>query len=124
MLAKNVRYTENGVELIPADGMWGTLGARGKYNLYVCDTKTGQAGFYGTVSENSRINYIALRVKVDEALISEIELIVVRPAGAAGTTVSSTASSAGQRMEQLSVRPQFLQTIPQEERIGNVSDQK
>jgi hypothetical protein len=118
MLAKDVRYTENGVRLIPGDGMWGTLSARGKYNLYACDTKSGQAGFYGTVSENGRINYIALRVKVNEALISEIELIVVRPAGAAGVTVSSTALSAGQRMEQLSVRPQFLQTLPPAERMS------
>ena len=54
MFAKDVRYTENGVELIPGDGMWGTLNSRGKYNLYVCDTKAGQAGFYGTVSENGR----------------------------------------------------------------------
>ncbi len=54
MFAKDVRYTENGVELIPGDDMWGTLSSRGKYNLYVCDTKAGQAGFYGTVSENGR----------------------------------------------------------------------
>jgi hypothetical protein len=97
MLAKNVRYTENGVELIPGDGMWGTLGARGKYNLYVCDMKAGQAGFYGTVSENDKINYIALRVKVDDALISEIELIVARPE----STASPSTLSAGQRMEQI-----------------------
>jgi hypothetical protein len=116
MLAKDIRYTENGVELIPGDGMWGTLSVRGKYNLYVSDMKAGQAGFYGTVSENGRINYIALRVKIDEALISEIELIVVRPESTAGAT--DTTRSAGQRMEQRSVRPQFLQTIPPEERMS------
>lgn len=52
MLAKDVRYTENGVELILGDCMWGTLSASGKYNLYFCDMKSGQTGFYGTVSEN------------------------------------------------------------------------
>jgi hypothetical protein len=79
MLAWDARYTENGVELRIGDGMWGTLSARGKYNLYVCDPEAGQAGLYGTVSENGRLNYIALRVKVFEALIGEIEAIVVRP---------------------------------------------
>jgi hypothetical protein len=114
MLAKDVRYTENGVELILGDGMWGTLSDRGKYNLYVCDMKAGQAGFYGTVSENGRINYIALRVKIDEALISEIELIVVRPED----VDSPSSPSAGRRMEQRSVRSQFLQTIPPAERMS------
>ena len=28
MLAKDVRYTENGVALIPGDGLWGTASAR------------------------------------------------------------------------------------------------
>jgi hypothetical protein len=117
LFAKDVRYTENGVNLMIGDGMWGTLSARGKYNLYVCDTKAEQAGFYGTVYENGRINYIALRVKVDEALISEIEVIVKRPDGAAGVDIPSSAPSAGERMEKLSVRPQFLQTVPPAERM-------
>ena len=81
MLARDVRYTENGVQLRLGDGMWGTLSARGKYNLYISDPESGQTGFYGTVSENGGMNYIALRVKVFEALIGEIETIVVRPSG-------------------------------------------
>ena len=28
-LAKDIRYTENGVELVPGDGLWGTASARG-----------------------------------------------------------------------------------------------
>ena len=41
MLAKDVHYTENGVELILGDGMWGTLSARGNYNLYISDPEAG-----------------------------------------------------------------------------------
>jgi len=52
MLARDVSYTENGVEIRLGDGLWGTLSARGKYNLYVCDTESGEAGLYGTVSDN------------------------------------------------------------------------
>ncbi len=117
MLAKDVRYTENGVELGLGDGMWGTLSDRGKYNLYVSDPETGQAGFYGTVSENGGMNYIALRVKVFEALISEIEVIVVRPSGMMNTGQPPT-PSAGEIMDQKIPRPQFLQTIPPAERMS------
>ncbi len=117
MLAKDVRYTENGVELRLGDGMWGTLSDRGKYNLYVSDPESGQAGFYGTVSENGGMNYIALRVKVFEALISEIEVIVVRPSGMMNLGQPPT-PSAGEIMDQKIPRPQFLQTIPPAERMN------
>jgi hypothetical protein len=35
MLTRDVRYTGNGVALQLDDGIWGTLSARGKYNLYI-----------------------------------------------------------------------------------------
>jgi hypothetical protein len=117
MLAKDVQYTENGVELILGDGMWGTLSARGKYNLYISDPEAGQAGFYGTVSENGRLNYIALRVRVTEALISEIEVIVVRPSGLMNPGQNAS-PSVGEVMDQKTPRPQFLHTVPLEERMN------
>jgi hypothetical protein len=117
MLAKDVQYTENGVKLRLGDGMWGTLSARGKYNLYVCDPEEGQAGFYGTVSENGGMNYIALRVKVYEALIEEIEAIVARPSVVMGAPGQQPQPSAGQLLDQKQPRPQFLQTVPAAERM-------
>ena len=116
MMAKDVLYTENGVALRPGDGMWGTLTARGKYNLYVSDPEAGQAGFYGTVVENGRLNYIALRVKIVEALITEIETIVVRPEGM--NTSEQTKQSVGEKMDEMTVRPQFLQTVPPKHRMS------
>jgi hypothetical protein len=112
MLARDVRYTENGVELRLGDGLWGTASARGQYKLYVSDPEAGQAGFYGTLSENGVMDYIALRLKVFEALISEIELIVVRPGGMGG------GGGAGEILEKAGhPRPQFLQTVPKAERM-------
>jgi hypothetical protein len=117
MLARDVRYTENGVELRLGDGMWRTLSARGKYNLYLSDPEAGQAGFYGTVSENGALDYIALRVKVFEALIAEIEVIVVRPPGMTGAPGQTPPPSAGQILDRKTPRPQFLQTVPAPERM-------
>lgn len=117
LFARDVHYTENGVELRIGDGLWGTLSARGNYNLYVSDLEAGQAGFYGTVSENGRMNYIALRVKVFEALISEIELIVVRPEGMM-TADTTKPPSPGDVMNEKEPREQFLQTVPPEKRMS------
>jgi hypothetical protein len=118
MLARDIRYTENGVELRLGDGMWGTLSARGKYNLYVSDPEAGQVGFYGTVDENGGMNYIALRVKVFEALITEIEAIVVRPTAPESPNNQTPPPSKGEIMDQKTVRPQFLETVPPAERMS------
>jgi hypothetical protein len=116
-LSRDARYTENGVELRLGDGMWGTLSARGKYSLYVSDPIAGQTGLYGTVSENGRLDYIALRVRVLEALISEIEAIVVRPSGMMDGPGQPPRPSTGQILDEKTPRPQFLQTVPVSERM-------
>jgi hypothetical protein len=116
MLARNVHYTENGVELRIGDGIWGTLSARGKYKLYVSDPETGQIGFYGTVSENGAMDYIALRLKVTEALVAEIEAIVSRPLEVMGNTPMASAGDTLEKRGQ--PRPQFLQTVPEAQRMS------
>ncbi|MBN2319189.1 MAG: hypothetical protein JXR49_08925 [Acidobacteria bacterium] len=118
MLAKDVRYTENGVALIPGDGLWGTASARGNYSLYVCDPEAGQVGFYGTLIELGNMDYIALRVKVFEALIEEIEVIVVRPGGTMPGPDGQPALSVGQIVDLQKPRRQFLETVPKDERMS------
>jgi hypothetical protein len=116
-LARTVRYTEDGVELRIGDGLWGTATARGKYKLYVADPEAGQVGYYGTFSENGAMDYIALRLKVTEALISEIEVILARPSTMMGA--GNPMGAAGQAMEQRGQpRPQFLETVPPAERMS------
>ncbi len=116
-LAKDVRYTENGVELILGDGLWGTASARGNYSIYICDPEAGQVGFYGTLLELGNTDYIALRVKVYEALIEEIEVIIVRPDGSMSGTDGQPAPSTGQIVDQQRPRKQFLQMVPKDERM-------
>jgi hypothetical protein len=118
MLAKDIRYTENGVKLIPGDGLWGTASARGKYNLYISDPDAGQVGFLGTLSENGVMDYIVLRVKVDEALISEIEVILARPSGMTGPPGGQTMPSAGEILDEKKPRPQFLKTVAKNKRMS------
>ena len=114
-LARNVRTTENGQALRMGDGIWRTASARGKYKLYVIDAEAGQAGYFGTIIENGTPVLLALRLKVEEQLITEIEMIVTRPNYRPG----GSEAGAGKRMEEAGQpRPQFVQTVPAAERMS------
>jgi hypothetical protein len=77
-LIKNVKYTENGQRLKPGDGLWNTASDRGSYKLYIADPQQGQVGYFGTIRENGVPAILALRLKVDNHIISEIETLVAR----------------------------------------------
>jgi hypothetical protein len=85
----SARYTENGQALEPGDGSWRTMVGRGTYRLFVTDVKAGQVAFIGTMREENQQQrdgapvLIALRLKVEQRKISEIELFVVRNENAA-----------------------------------------
>jgi len=74
----NVKFTEDDVALKLGDALWGTASGLGKYKLYFADPEAGQVGFFGTVQENGRGAALALRLKIDNRKISEVETVVVR----------------------------------------------
>jgi hypothetical protein len=114
-LARDVRSTENGQALRLGDGIWNTASAPGRYKLYVADPEAGQVGFFGTVFENGTPVLLALRLKVDEQLISEVEMIVARP----NLSTKGSESVASERLEKVGQpRPQFSQTVPAAERMS------
>jgi hypothetical protein len=114
-LARDVRSTENGQALRLGDGFWRTASARGKYKLYVTDADSGQIGYFGTIIENGTPVLMALRLKVEEQLISEIEMLVTRPNYRPG----GSEAGAGRRMEEAGQpRPQFVQTVPAAEQMS------
>jgi hypothetical protein len=77
-LARNARYTENGVQLKLGDGMWGPVVKMTDYRLYFADPKAGQVGFYGSLEEHGHPAILGLRLKVEDRKISEMEAIVLR----------------------------------------------
>jgi hypothetical protein len=111
--AARARFTENGQELRIGDALWGTASAAGKYRLYVADPEMGQIGFYGTLFENGAPVLLALRLKIENQVISEAETIVARP------TRGSPFANAGETLEKKGApRPQFLRTVPARERLS------
>jgi hypothetical protein len=79
--AKMVQNTENNVSLQVGDGLWGTITGLGSYDLRFADTTNGQVGFYGVVQEKTVSSVIALRLKIDDGAISEVETLVRRNEG-------------------------------------------
>ena len=83
-MARNVKFTENGQRLEPGDGSWRSMVGKGTYRLFVSDPQAGQVAFIGTLREENTMNkdgalvLIALRLKIDNRQISEIEAFVVR----------------------------------------------
>jgi len=83
-ISPRVKNTEDGVRLNPGDGFWRSANAKGSYRLFVTDTETGQVTFIGTMREDPALAVIlAVRLKVQNRQITEIENILVRDANQA-----------------------------------------
>ncbi|HTX23935.1 MAG TPA: hypothetical protein VMD03_04705 [Steroidobacteraceae bacterium] len=111
-LAPGVRFTEDGQQLVVGDGLWRTMRAKGRYRLFVTDVPAGEVAFFGSIEEDNRDpqkgspGAIALRLKVRNHEITEIEQIVIRDA------------AAGKRVDAMTPNPVYLQTVPESERMS------
>ncbi len=111
-LAPGVRFTEDGQHLVIGDGLWNTMRAKGRYRLFVTDVPAGQVGFFGSIEEDNRDPtqgtpaLLALRLKVKNMQITQIEQIVVRD------------EKAGKRVDEMTPHPVYLQAVPEKERMS------
>ena len=112
-LARSVKFTENGQRLDLGDGSWRSMVGKGTYRLFVSDPEAGQVAFIGTLREENAqakegaLVLIALRLKIDNRQISEIEAFIVR------------SERAAQNVEKLGTPHHlFLETIPPAERMS------
>lgn len=130
LFAKNCVFTENGVRLPLGDeGLWASMVGKGTYRFYVPDVETQQIGFFGTAREEPQNAgdkpkpvAIALRLKIENGLISEAEQIVVRPeSNLLNPGRASSGPSAAERIEKMGKElgdpnPVFTEVIPENER--------
>ena len=79
-LAPHVKFTENTIPIKIGDALWGTISGLGSYKVYFADPQEGQAGFEGTIRENGTPAILALRLKVVQRKIAEVETVVRRGA--------------------------------------------
>jgi hypothetical protein len=143
LFAQKVIFTENGVRLPfsekEKEGLWYSMSGKGTYKFYVPDIETQQVAFIGTVKEGGAgpaakpgakpatptTVALALRLKIVNKLITEIEQLAIRPETSlfsSGST-SSKSRSTGDAVEQMGAQygvppPKFLEVIPEAERAS------
>jgi len=76
-LSPNVKYTETGRVLNLGEGIWKNAGAP-TYRMEIFDPQTGGIGIDAVVPDGGVPTIVALRLKVENHLITEIESILVR----------------------------------------------
>jgi len=127
-LSANVKFTENGQRLVLPDAHWKIMTGKGKYRLFVTDPEAGQVACFATIREEGntpegKAAVIALRLKVDNRQITEIESLVVRPQMPMGPPGSAAAApmfpNPADTYEKMGVpHALYLQAIPPAERMS------
>ena len=125
-LSRSVKFTENGVRLDIGEAQWKTVISKGKYRIIVADPEAGQVAFIGNLREEARgpegiPTSIALRLKIENRQITEIETLMIRstiPAGERGAPPRPP-TGAAVNMERLGTPNHlFTETIPPAERMS------
>jgi len=106
LLARDVKYTENGQLLKLGDGFWGTASGPPSYRIYADDPQQGEAMFMGVLPENGAPVILGLRIKVELHRIAEIEAIIAR----------KEAGSIARPENLVTPNPIFAETVPTAER--------
>jgi hypothetical protein len=105
-LAPAVKYTENTGTLDIGEGLWvGASEAPAAFRIYVPDPAAHQVGFFGLMKEFDKPVLLALRLRVDNNQVTEVEHIVVR-----------TLTDAGLR-NLITPRRGFLADVPPPDRV-------
>ncbi|HXX71406.1 MAG TPA: hypothetical protein VEI55_03875 [Candidatus Acidoferrum sp.] len=76
--AAGAQFTENNVTLAIGDGLWGTITGRGADDLRAADPEKGQVAYFGVVEERGNQAFFALRMKIQDRAITQVETIVNR----------------------------------------------
>lgn len=88
-IAKGAKFTENGQRLDLSnglgDGLWNSMDSKGAYRVVVPDVEAQQVGFLGSIKEGGAPAMLAMRLKIANRQIAEIETFIQRsPSSATG----------------------------------------
>jgi len=76
----DVRFTENGVAIPLGEALWVTISGLGTYRVDYLDTQAQQVGSHVAFIENRMAGLMALRLKIRDAKIAEVETVLNRGA--------------------------------------------
>ena len=131
LFARDVKFTENGIRLpLGNEGLWFNMNGKGGYKFYVPDVETQQVAFIGTVrfggqtETDGTLAALALRLKIVDNRITEVEQLAIRPDNTQQVVGGSNAPAApprfpptGQAVEAMGQPHEiFRQVIPEARR--------
>lgn len=105
-LAPDFRYTENGQDIALDDGLWMTYTRHSDYRLYVADPVAGQLAWLSVIEEGDTPVIAYYRMRVQNRLISELELLLAR--GSQQATLENLVEP----------KPIFMEVLPPEQRVS------
>ena len=81
-IATNARFVENVMPMKPGEGLWKTASAvPTTFKIYVPDPVAQQVGFLGVMQESGKPIEVAVRLKLENGEIIEMEHLVARGLG-------------------------------------------
>jgi hypothetical protein len=109
-IAPKAKFVENTVPTKPGDGLWKTASeAPTTFRIYVPDPAAGQIGFIGMMKEDGKPVELALRLKIRNGQITEMEHLIARTF--AGPNSAATLANLQ------TPRPGLLAIVPPAERL-------
>ncbi len=81
-IAENARFVENVIPMKPGEGLWKSASAvPTTFKIYVPDPVSQQVGFLGVMQESGKPVEVAVRLKLENGEIIEMEHLVARGLG-------------------------------------------
>jgi hypothetical protein len=118
-LTPGFRQTENAMVRRPGTGLWQTAKALGKLQRRYFDTESEQAGYFGTLEEESGTAIVTLRLRIEDRKIAQAEWYVARkgdPGIGAGAGAQANASL--HDPDYLIAHPPVERVVPKKDRLS------
>jgi len=118
-LSLGYRETENAMARRPGTAVWQSTRALGKLQRRYFDPENGQAGYFGTLEEESGTSVVTVRLKIDDRKISEAEWYLARKGDSGiGTGAGAQANASFHDPDYLTAHPPAERVVPKNERLS------
>jgi hypothetical protein len=118
-LSAGFRQTENAKVTRPGTGIWQSAKALGKLQRGYFDPESEQAGYFGTLEEESGAAVVTVRLKIEDRKIAEAEWYLARKGDAGiGTGAGAQANAAFHDPDNLIAHPPAERVVPKAERLS------
>jgi len=115
-LTVGFRQTENAMVRRPGTGIWVSAKALGKMQRRYFDAESEQAGYFGTLEEESGTAVVTVRLKIDDRKISEAEWHVARKGDPGiGVGAGAQANASFHDPDNLTAHPPAERVVPKSE---------